>query len=355
MGTCNRCDQVQRSVDAALAGDSGTHRLIVIDAGSTDGTLAALRQRVDLTLVEDGQKLGQALSLNRVARTIETPYLSWISDDNVLKPEALRTAIRILDKDPSIGMVSLKVRDVEGSKVQKPYIGAISAAGFINCNQGVVRTALFKQVGGFDEGFADYMMDTDFTAKILLLGKAVVFTKDVAIEHYRDHESDSWIGAEARKARLESRRILFEQRYSALIDRVEQTQKRGFLEDRLRKVGVQRKLQTMLKRYNLVRYAWNDRDWHNLAFASTLSVSDPLRHLFAPHYLRQSLPSGLSMNPRSSLASHTTTNPRRAIHVKRWELASQLESARKRADIRAVAILRRSLDEIDQSLSLSRS
>lgn len=352
LGTCNRCALVQRAIQSVVEQEGIAPQLIVIDAGSSDGTLDALRSRSDFCLLEDGKKLGQATSLNRAATGIQTPYLCWISDDNIVHPSALASAVGILEKDSSIGMVSLKVRDVAGSRTQKPYIGAISSAGFINCNQGVIRTDLFRQIGGFDEGFADYMIDTDLTAKVLIAGKSVVFSKKVAIEHHRDHEPDSWISKEARKERLDSRRILFEQRYSGLIRWVDKLQTRRFLEQRLRKVSLQKKLQSLLERIGFGGYKWNERDWHNLSFASSVSIHDAIRHLISPYYLRQSLPE----EARSFLVGNShpfadSARPRREMHVKRWELASQIECARQRGDTKAIKDLRDAVDEIDFSLA----
>lgn len=352
MGTRNRFELLKRSIDAVTQENVSGHQLVVIDAGSTDNTLASIRSRSDICLVEDGQKLGQARSLNRVAKNCTSPYICWLSDDNVVRPGALRDAVSILDKDPTIGMVSLKVQDVAGSRSGKPYIGAISSAGFVNCNQGVIRTDLFRKIGGFDEEFSDYMMDTDLTAKVLLTGKVVVFTKKIAVEHYREHESDSWITKKERKARLDSRRLMFEQRYSRLIDWVERTQTRVFLEKRIRKVAFLRRLQTMLTRVGFDRYSWNERDWYNLSFALAVSVSDPLSHLFSSFYLRQSLPKTSCLESSVASPAHLNGNrPRREIHVKRWELASQIASARQGRNYPLLNELRRCLDEIDNSLT----
>ena len=84
--------------------------------------------------------------------------------------EKLDLAVTILDQHDDIGMVALKTREVKGPYVGAPSIGGIWSTGILNCNQGVIRTKLLRDVGYLDEAFTYYGIDADLTAKVLPAG-----------------------------------------------------------------------------------------------------------------------------------------------------------------------------------------
>jgi GT2 family glycosyltransferase len=188
VGTLNRREQLRRCIESILAETVTPVRVYVTDAGSTDGTIDYLKSLASEWIVPifAGRRHGQARAYNEVFRLVDTAYVCWLSDDNVIVNRGLDVAVDILDADPRIGMVALKVKDVSGPFVDAPYIGGISPIGILNVNQGVLRTELLRAVGGFSEAFRDYGIDPDLTAKVLFSGHAVAYTRAIAIHHYRD-------------------------------------------------------------------------------------------------------------------------------------------------------------------------
>ena len=65
-----------------------------------------------------GERLGQARAYNDVFATLDTPYVVWISDDNEVVNHGLDVAVDILERLPRVGMVGVKVKDVEGPFVE---------------------------------------------------------------------------------------------------------------------------------------------------------------------------------------------------------------------------------------------
>lgn len=187
VGTLNRLDKLRTCVESIAAQSRTPTVVYVTDAGSTDGTIEYLRSIASDRLVPIfvGRRLGQARAYNDVFARVDTPYVAWLSDDNEIVNRGLDVAARILDEEPAIGMVGLKVKDVTGPFSGGAYIGGVSAIGVLNVNQGVLRTSLLRQVGGFSEAFADYGIDPDLTAKILFSGHSIVYTRRVAIHHAR--------------------------------------------------------------------------------------------------------------------------------------------------------------------------
>ncbi|MFZ4682274.1 MAG: glycosyltransferase family 2 protein [Terrimicrobiaceae bacterium] len=216
IGTCNRIEHLQRCIDSLRNYPADFLQIVVSDAGSTDGTRIYLKTLKDIRVILEAEKRGQARALNDAAREVRTEFLCWISDDNVIQPQVLIDAVKCLQSDRRLGMLGLKVKDKTGPYCRLPFIGGVSETGIYNCNQGLVRREAFESVGGFDEELRDYMIDSDLTTKILLAGWDVALTKDVAIEHYRDHDTDSWISSASRQERIAKNRKIYFERYSAL-------------------------------------------------------------------------------------------------------------------------------------------
>src|SRR5262249_13225880 len=129
---------------------------------------------------------GQARAYNDVFAQVTTPYVVWLSDDNEIVDGGLDAGVATLDQRPDIGMVAIKVRDVEGPFVDAPYVGGISPIGVLNVKQGMLRTGIVQALGGFSERFRDYGIDPDLTARVLFSGWKVAYTQTVGIHHYRD-------------------------------------------------------------------------------------------------------------------------------------------------------------------------
>ncbi len=216
VGTCNRIEHLQRCLDALREYPRDFLEIVVSDAGSTDGSRIYLEAQKDLRVIFETEKRGQAKALNEAAGQVQTEFLCWISDDNVVRPHILTDAVHCLQGDHRLGMLGLKVKDRTGPYSTLPFIGGVSETGVLNCNQGIIRRQVFESVGGFDEDLRDYMIDNDLTTKVLLGGWEIALTRKIAIEHYRDHEATSWITSASRQERMSKNQKIYFERYAAL-------------------------------------------------------------------------------------------------------------------------------------------
>lgn len=303
IGTRNRKEMLQNCLNALIGKIKTNHQIIVIDAGSTDGTIDYLKNIEEIHLICDGRPIGQAQSYNRVFTTLKGGYICWMSDDNIVQPGILDSAVHILRENDKIGLVALKVKDVTGYKEDDPYIGGIRKTGILNCNQGVIRSDLFRKIGFFDETFQNYGIDCDVTAKVLLSGYRVAFTKKVGIHHYRDHESEN--GAISKAERAKGQKRLNEKYYA----------KYGFLIDydlstKLR-MGMKRLIWRGIKSLNkhLEKKGFqiekitgkNMRDWKNVTNCRYISLFDFFYNWKKPYYLLQHMPKGSFDNQQLSI------------------------------------------------------
>jgi len=301
IGTRNRKEILVKCLNALIGKIITSHQIIVIDAGSTDGTIEYLKDIEEIHLICDGKPIGQAQSFNRVFPSLKSRFICWLSDDNVVQPGVLDTAIKILQRNNRIGMVALKVKDVAGRKADHPYIGGTYKTGILNCNQGVIRSDLFKKIGYFDESFKNYGIDPDVTTKVLLSGYRVVHTKNVAIHHFRDHDSEGGAINEFERAKNQQRLISkYNTKYSYLINcnfsqnwnmRTKRLIWRRIkrLNKRLEKKGLQIE---RITRKNLT-------DWKNLTRCRYISILDFFYNRNNSYYLEQHIPKKILLSKKN--------------------------------------------------------
>jgi GT2 family glycosyltransferase len=277
---------VKRAVESVLRETTTRVRIYVADAGSTDGTIKYLQSIAGESVVPvlAGRKLGQAKAYNDIFKTIETPYVAWLSDDNEVVNNGLDLAVRILDEDPRIGMVGLKVKDVQGPFVHAPYIGGVSEVGILNVNQGLLRTQVLRDVGYFSETFGFYGIDPDLTAKVLLSGHDIVYTKRVALHHYRDWADDPSSSAYVALTDNQQRSLrLYRQKYHAILPRNRYWETK----QRLWK-SLWPKLCARFQPAPTASFLGAiPRDWENIFYGRHISLFDSLIHWRDDYHLRQ--------------------------------------------------------------------
>ena len=286
LGTYNRRDSLKRCIASIFEQTRTPCVVYVTDAGSTDGTVEYLQSVASDRLVPIlvGEKLGQARAYNDVFARVTTPYVVWLSDDNEIVNHGLDAGVAVLDRSPKIGMVAVKVKDVEGPFVDAPYVGGISTIGVLNVNQGLLRTGIIQELGGFSERFRDYGIDPDLTARVLFSGWQIAYTRVVGIHHYRDWTD----GPKPGPAQLQRQREyadLYARKWGeyAPPDVTWGARKRAW--KLVQKVtGI--RINTAHRRFGL-----DGRDWCNLLTARYVSLLDPILTRGEPFHLVQRPPS----------------------------------------------------------------
>lgn len=79
---------------------------VVVDAGSTDGTLEWLREQPDVTLIEDGRRTGAIDAFTRGAFAATGKYVLLANDDIRFWPESIMKALLYLETTPTCGAVA---------------------------------------------------------------------------------------------------------------------------------------------------------------------------------------------------------------------------------------------------------
>lgn len=82
------------------------YEFILVDGGSTDGTLQWCDQQPDIRLIEDGALLGAISAFTRGAQAAYGDYVVLANDDVTFAPYSLITALSYLERTPTCGAVA---------------------------------------------------------------------------------------------------------------------------------------------------------------------------------------------------------------------------------------------------------
>lgn len=147
---------------------------IVIDGGSSDGSIDIIRARADrLAYWESEPDRGQTDAINKGFARATGQIMAWLNSDDTYEPEAVAQAVAYLTDHPEVGLVYSEANFIdEHGRV----IGRFPAAqtdytrlrrGYVHIPQQAAfwRADLFRKVGPLDENLY-FAMDYDLWCKL---------------------------------------------------------------------------------------------------------------------------------------------------------------------------------------------
>lgn len=183
-----------KALESVLTQVGPTFELIVVDGGSTDGSVAVIerfKDRIDFLIAEPDQ--GQADAIMKGAAVARGELFNWINSDDILLPGALATiAEGIGNLDCFAGAV--QEMDASGTPVGVVHQRRLTAAcilqhpwrGSSYHQPGVwLRRDRFLDCGGLDRGL-HYAFDREMMIRFLAGGAAVRIT-DRPLAGFRLH------------------------------------------------------------------------------------------------------------------------------------------------------------------------
>lgn len=172
--------------------DAGLLDCVVVDNGSTDGTLALLeRESAWAEIVQTGRNNGFGRGCNIGLRHVATPYTFFVNPDAMVEPEAVRCLLDFLDGHPDAGIAGPAIVQGEGGgsatlqttgrrlDPRRQLLAAVPLLRMDPLSRPIqpgappfrtewvggallmARTALLRRLGGFDPHFFLYWEEVD--------------------------------------------------------------------------------------------------------------------------------------------------------------------------------------------------
>lgn len=190
----NGADMIVASVNSLLA-QTYEHTVVIVENGSVDNSIQVIeRQFPDVVLLKNPVNLGFAGGVNtgiRYALGQGFEAIALFNNDAVADKEWLAGLVRNMEKYPEVGMVTCKLMSMDKSHIDStgdiyttwgipfprgrdepitdkydnsPWIFGVSGGASL------YRSAMFKDIGLFDEDFFAYYEDVDISFRAQLAG-----------------------------------------------------------------------------------------------------------------------------------------------------------------------------------------
>lgn len=170
----NQSPFLERTILSVLSQDYPNLEYIIIDGGSTDGSVEIIRHYEDrITSWSSEPDLGQTDAINKGFGRAQGEILCWLNSDDTFRPGAIREAVEYLQSHPEIGMVyGIAYYIDEQDRVLGRFpMGQIGYAQLRRGGNAIAQQASFfrrrvwQMVGPLDPSFY-YAMDWDLWVRI---------------------------------------------------------------------------------------------------------------------------------------------------------------------------------------------
>jgi len=206
--------------------DEHPSELVVVDNGSTDGSVDELARAVpDARLLVTGRNLGYGAAANRGVAATTAPSVLVCNPDLVVRPGVLAALSKVLEDDAGCALVGPLVRTPGGDRYPSArrfpsmvdaaghavlgifapdnrFTRSYQQAGLTGSDVGpqrvdwvsgacfLVRRAAFEQVGGFDESYFMYAEDVDLCWRLGQAGWRVGYAPTAEVTHLQGVSTD---------------------------------------------------------------------------------------------------------------------------------------------------------------------
>ena len=185
---------LDQAVQSCLDQMYSNWELIIVDDASTDDTSVRIAQymaedsRIRSVRHETNQKLPAAL--NTGFSQARGDYLTWTSDDNCYRPQALAEMVAFLESEPEVDVVyaDFSIVDEKGHLLQQVVVGTLDELLLKNCIGScfLYRRSVYEKVGGYTEDLF-LAEDYDFWLRVSAWFRLRPLHEDLYIYQHHNH------------------------------------------------------------------------------------------------------------------------------------------------------------------------
>lgn len=118
--THNELEYTRRCLASIASCTAEPYELVLVDNGSTDGTVDYLRSQAGAVVIENGENLGFAAGCNQGIAAARGERILLLNNDTVATPGWLAALHGALDADPSRGIAGPRSNHVSGDQLVTP-------------------------------------------------------------------------------------------------------------------------------------------------------------------------------------------------------------------------------------------
>ena len=223
----NTADLIKACLLSVRASDGVSLETFVVDNASSDGGAALVREQFPWArLVENRENRGFGAANNQVLPDCRGRYVVLLNPDTEATPQAFRRMTAWMDANPQVGLAGPTVNNLDGSHqdtVSRTYPGQKRTAGELSglpgeiaCVMGacqIVRTALMRELGGFDEEFFLYGEDQDLCLRIRKKGYRIGHVDDAVILHHGGKSERGTLPADVWRKKATAEYLFYRKHY----------------------------------------------------------------------------------------------------------------------------------------------
>lgn len=186
---------LRESIESVLAQTYTNWELLILDDCSSDTSPVIAKEYAKrdprIRYYRNEKNLQLPGNLNRGFSLAQGEYLTWTSDDNRYRPEALKRMAKTLDEYPNVQFVfaSCRIIDAEGNEIEYITVSPESTKRIVGINTigacFLYTRVVYEQIGDYDSELK-YVEDFDYWQRICMRFQAVGL-REILYE-YRWHD-----------------------------------------------------------------------------------------------------------------------------------------------------------------------
>jgi glycosyltransferase involved in cell wall biosynthesis len=194
LGTYNRLFLLKKCIDSVRYNNiTVPYEMIVIDGGSTDGTIEWLIKQEDIiTIVQHNKiriegkkqnKFSWGYFMNIAFNAAHAEYICMISDDCYVYPGTIMSGYEGLQNAPAnVGAVAFRFRNLP---IEEEYEARRTIYDTLFVNHGIYKKTVFNKLGGFEEDLYEfYKADGDYCLRMQEQGYKTIAAQETKVDHY---------------------------------------------------------------------------------------------------------------------------------------------------------------------------